>query len=64
MGGGNWGGIAFDPVLHLIFVNTSSFGSIGRMIKTPETELAQHPTSMPYRNEGGYARFVDEDHYP
>jgi quinoprotein glucose dehydrogenase len=64
MGGGNWGGIAFDPTLHLIFVNTSSLGSIGRMIKAPESELAQQPRSMPYRNEGGYARFVDEDHYP
>jgi quinoprotein glucose dehydrogenase len=64
MGGGNWGGVAFDPALHLIFVNTSSLGSIGRMLKAPENELAKQPKGMPYRNEGGYARFVDEDHYP
>jgi len=64
MGGGNWGGVAFDPMLHFIFVNTSSIGSIGRMIKAPEGEVARQPKPMPYRNEGGYARFVDEDHYP
>jgi glucose dehydrogenase len=63
MGGGNWGGVAFDPTLHLIFVNTSSIGSIGRMVEASKSESAG-PKGMPFRNEGGYARFVDEDHYP
>jgi glucose dehydrogenase len=64
MGGGNWGGVAFDPKLHLIFVNTSSFGSIGRMTPAPPGAPVDGIGGMPFRNEGGYARFVDQDHYP
>lgn len=64
MGGGNWGGVAFDPYLHRIFVNTSSIGSIGRMMKAPAGSAKDGEGGMPYRNEGGYQRFVDQDHYP
>lgn len=64
MGGGNWGGVAFDPHLHLIVVNTSSIGSIGRMMKAPPGSAVDGTDGMPYRNEGGYQRFVDQDHYP
>lgn len=64
MGGGNWGGVAFDPALHLIFVNTSSIGSIGRMMKAAPGSPVDGTHGMPYRNEGGYSRFVDQDHYP
>ena len=58
MGGGNWGGVSFDPHLGYIFVNTSSLGGAGQMVATP----AGAP--MPYRNEGGYTRFLDQDQYP
>ena len=58
MGGGNWGGVSFDPHLGYIFVNTSSLGGTGHMVK------AQPDAPMPYRNEGGYTRFLDEDQYP
>jgi quinoprotein glucose dehydrogenase len=64
MGGGNWGGVAFDPNLHLVFINTSSLGSIGRMIPAAAGAPVDGVSGMPYRNEGGYARFVDQDHYP
>lgn len=64
MGGGNWGGVAFDPHLHRIFVNTSSFGSIGRMVKASPGTAVAGIGGMPYRNEGGYERFVDQEHYP
>ena len=64
MGGGNWGGVAFDSDLHRIFVNTSSIGSIGRMTKAPPGSSVDGTGGMPYRNEGGYQRFVDQDHYP
>ena len=64
MGGGNWGGVAFDPHLHFVFVNTSSFGSIGRMVKAAPGAPVDGIGGMPYRNEGGYERFVDQDHYP
>ncbi|HTS25297.1 MAG TPA: PQQ-binding-like beta-propeller repeat protein [Bryobacteraceae bacterium] len=58
MGGGNWGGVSFDPTLDLVFVNTTSLGGMGQMAPSP----AGSP--MPYRNELGYARFTDQDHYP
>jgi quinoprotein glucose dehydrogenase len=58
MGGGNWGGVSFDPKLGYIFVNTSSLGGTGHMVK------ADAGARMPYRNEGGYTRFIDQDQYP
>ena len=64
MGGGNWGGVAFDPSLHLIFVNTSNLGSTGRMEKAPEGAPVDGSRGMPYVARGGYTRFVDQDHYP
>jgi quinoprotein glucose dehydrogenase len=35
MGGGNWGGVSFDPRLGYIFVNTSSLGGTGQMKEAP-----------------------------
>ena len=58
MGGGNWGGVSFDPELGYIYVNTSSLGGVGQMVKS----AAGAP--MPYRNNGGYTRFIDQDQYP
>jgi quinoprotein glucose dehydrogenase len=58
MGGGNWGGVSFDPNLGYIFVNTSSLGGTGRMVKAPPG------SPMAWRNEGAYQRFIDHDGYP
>jgi glucose dehydrogenase len=58
MGGGNWGGVSFDPTLGYIFVNTSSLGGTGHMVP------AKPGAPMPWRNEGGYTRFIDEDGFP
>jgi quinoprotein glucose dehydrogenase len=58
MGGGNWGGVSFDPKLGYIFVNTSSLGGTGHMVP------GGADGRMPYRNEGGYTRFIDQDQYP
>jgi glucose dehydrogenase len=58
MGGGNWGGVSFDPELGYIFVNTSSLGTVGQMAPT----AAGSP--LPYHNLGGYTRFIDQDGYP
>jgi glucose dehydrogenase len=58
MGGGNWGGVAFDPQLGYIFVNTSSLGTVGQMAATAAGSL------QPYRNLSGYTRFIDQDGYP
>lgn len=58
MGGGNWGGVSFDPKLGYVFVNTSSMGGIGRMVPAPSG------SPLPYRNETAYARFLDPGGYP
>lgn len=58
MGGGNWGGVAFDPALGHIFVNVSNLGGTGRMEKAPEGG------PVPYRPVGGYTRWIDKDRYP
>jgi quinoprotein glucose dehydrogenase len=56
IGGGNWGGAAYNPQLGYLFVNTSSLATIGHMV--PGTGLEK------YRNELSYTRFWDEDKYP
>jgi glucose dehydrogenase len=58
MGGGNWGGVSFDPEVQYIFVNTTNMGNIGRMAATPPG------SPMPYKNESAYARFLDNEGYP
>jgi len=58
MGGGNWGGVSFDPKLGFIFVNTSNLGGAGHMV------AAAPGAAMPYRNDGGYTRFLDQDQFP
>jgi cytochrome c5 len=58
MGGGNWGGVSFDPQLGYIFVNTSSLGTVGQMAP------AAPGAPLPYHNLGGYTRFIDQDGYP
>lgn len=58
MGGGNWGGVSFDPSLGYIFVNTSNLGGTGKMAEAP----AGAP--VPYRPIGGYTRWMDKERYP
>jgi quinoprotein glucose dehydrogenase len=56
VGGGNWGGGAYNPQLGLIFVNTSNLGTLARMVSDPGGEG--------YRNELAYTRFWDDNKYP
>jgi len=56
IGGGNWGGLAYNPQLGYVFVNTSSLATIGRMV--PGSGLEK------FRNELSYTRFWDDNHYP
>ncbi len=58
MGGGNWGGVSFDPKAGYVFVNTSNMGAIGHLVP------AAPGAAVAYRNESGYARFLDAEHYP
>ncbi len=56
IGGGNWGGSAFNPQLGYLFVNTSNLATVGRMV--PGTGLEK------YGNELAYTRFWDDNKYP
>jgi quinoprotein glucose dehydrogenase len=49
IGGGNWGGISFDPKLAFVFVNTSEMG------RAPAGNIPDKPASN---------RFVDPSFYP
>jgi quinoprotein glucose dehydrogenase len=57
MGGGDWGGVSFDPKLGLIFTNTNSLAGVGRMVPRKDGVL-------PYRNDGGAIRFLDQQGFP
>jgi quinoprotein glucose dehydrogenase len=58
MGGGNWGGVSFDPRLGYVFVNTSNLGAIGHLVP------AAADAPVPWRNESGYMRFLDQERFP
>ena len=49
MGGGNWGGVSFDPQLAYIFVNTSNMGGIGHMVPAPLDRRLLIATKVPTR---------------
>jgi len=56
VGGGNWGGVAFNPQLGYLFVNTSSLATVGHMVPGNGVEK--------YRNQLSYTRFWDNNRYP
>ena len=58
IGGGNWGGVSFDPKLGYIFVNTMDFGGIGQMTKQREGARSPYARTSKF---GGMARFADPD---
>jgi glucose dehydrogenase len=55
IGGGNWGGVAFNPQLGYIFVNTSNLATVGKMVPSPDGSS---------RNDRAYTRFWDDNRYP
>jgi len=61
LGGGNWSGVAFDPVRRRLYVNVNEVGAIGGL-------LPQGPAApLPYRRSGPggeYARFWDDNRWP
>ena len=58
MGGGDWGGISFDPQLGYVFVNTNNLAGVGQMVKTAPG------VPLPYHNSGGATRWIDQQGYP
>ena len=57
IGGGNWGGVAFNPQLGYIFVNTSNLATLGKMVP-------DKANPGQFNNELAYTRFWDDNKYP
>jgi len=69
VGGGNWGGMAFNPQLGYLFVNFSNLATLGHMVNTPLAADAADPikaavAAKEYWNEVGYTRFADPKGWP
>ena len=50
IGGGNWGGAAFNPQLGYLFVNTSNLATVGHMV--PGTGLETYRNELSMRDSG------------
>ena len=68
IGGGNWGGMAYNPQLGYLFVNISNLATIGKMQLAPpgsRTPGSDVPSTTPdYRNTVAYTRFQDKAGLP
>jgi quinoprotein glucose dehydrogenase len=71
IGGGNWGGMAFNPQLGYLFVNISNLGTIGKLVPAPpDARRPEPPAGLPllpdadYRNNVAYTRFQDKNGLP
>jgi glucose dehydrogenase len=71
VGGGNWGGMAFNPQLGYLFVNISNLGTLGKMVPPlPNARRPQPPSGAPplpeidFMNNVAYTRFQDQKGLP
>jgi glucose dehydrogenase len=62
IGGGNWGGMAYNPQLGLLFVNVTNLATLGKML--PPKPGANGPAGAEYHNDLAYTRFSDPKGYP
>lgn len=60
LGGGNWGGVSFDPALGYLFTNVMNIGQFGHMERRedPKTGAVTYVRTSEY---GTYARFWDRE---
>ena len=58
-GGSNWGGAAFDPESHVLYINSMDVGAFFRIVPRPEgSEIPFRPRSTKF------GRFWDSNKYP
>lgn len=60
LGGGNWGGVTFDPSLGYLFTNVMNIGQFGHMEKKEDPETGE-VTYVRRSEYGSYARFWNQD---
>lgn len=58
LGGGNWGGVSYDPARRLVFTNVMNVGQFGRMAETGPGASNRYARKSEY---GAYARFWDPE---
>ena len=71
IGGGNWGGMAFNPQLGYLFLNISNLATLGKMVVFPPSARRPEPPAgfkplpeIDYQNWIAYTRFQDKKGLP
>jgi len=64
IGGGNWGGMAFNPQLGYLFVNITNLATLGKMTLAPPAKGGPASSVPDYRNSNAYTRFSDKNGLP
>jgi quinoprotein glucose dehydrogenase len=59
LGGGNWGGVSYNPSLGLVFVNVMNLGQWGHMTKKTDAATGESTYVRTAPVGGQYARFWD-----
>jgi glucose dehydrogenase len=61
IGGGNWGGVSFNPELGLIFANVGNYGQWGYLVKSSRTADNAYDKSTPMGTSPAQYRFWNPD---
>jgi quinoprotein glucose dehydrogenase len=65
LGGGNWGGVSYDPSLGYVFTNVMNLGQWGHMVQKPDPVTGQVTYARTAGSSGAYGRFWNpENHIP
>ena len=65
LGGGNWGGVSYNPSLGLLFSNVMNIGQWGHMVKKKDPQTGAETYVRTAEVGGAYARFWDPaNHIP
>ncbi|MFZ0589759.1 MAG: PQQ-binding-like beta-propeller repeat protein [Bryobacteraceae bacterium] len=57
LGGGNWGGVSYDPTLGYVFTNVMNLGQWGHMVPKPDPATGQMNYAREANPGGAYGRF-------
>ena len=63
LGGGNWGGVSFDPKLGYVFVNVMNVGQWGHMALQQDSPTGPITYSRKAGTSGAYGRFWNPDNH-
>ncbi len=61
LGGGNWGGVSYDPILGYVFTNVMNVGQWGHMVPKLDPATGQMTYAREAGFSGAYGRFWDPE---